>query len=249
MSAGEQSAEGGPRDSAGAESPHESSETSEPGTTKEEQVRAPAGGTPQEPFSEEGYEEFIEPEPPRRKARRPVPFGSIVLTLAILVVLVAWTLASPAVMPEVGETYVRSPTYAAWGSYTGYRSIWAGNTTWGVAISAGSATQGNWELDLRVLLTKVEERPGNWFLRGTAVSLRNVSVFASDGTWLGSMSDSTDLGFGVLATVHISFPSNGTYQLFISMKFLVYEVMRIGFIPLEMIRIPQVYLDRPVVVG
>lgn len=207
---------------------------------------APEKAEASEAFIED-YEEYIEPEKPQRP-RKKLPVVPIIVTVAIVLVLVSWTLLSPEIMPEVGGTYIESPTYAGWGNYTGYRDIWAGNTTWGVAISGHATAAGNRQIEVNVLITKVFERPGNWFFRGTAISLRNVSVFADDGTFLGSMSNSTNLGFGVLATVPVSFAANGTYDLYVTAKFLVYEVMRLGFVPLEMVNVQQVYLDVPVVV-
>lgn len=83
----------------------------------------------------------------------------------------------------------------------------------------------------------MSERPGNFFFRGAAVAITNVSVFESDGTFLAKMSSGTNLGFGKLATVKLAFASNGTYHLYVTAKFTVYMDMRIGFFPLETVTI------------
>ncbi len=203
---------------------------------------------PEDEYPKE-YEEFVEaPEEPPRPRRKKRPWGSIIIVVAIVVVLLAWTLLSPKVMPEVGDTYTDSQSYASWGNYTGHRDIWAGNMTWGVSVSGYAVAAGNREIVVDVLVTKIQEGPGNWFFRGTDIALRNVSVFDEDGTFLGTMSNHTDLGFGVLAKVPVSFDTNGTYDLYVTVKFLVYEVMRIGFFPLEMVNVQKVFLDVPVVV-
>jgi hypothetical protein len=100
-----------------------------------------------------------------------------------------------------------------------------------------------------VLVTKVYERPGNWFFRGTSVDLKNVSLFKSDGTYLASMSNSSDLGYGVSATLSFNFTESGTYELSVYVKFMVYEMMRIGFMPLETVQVtPGVDLE-PIVIS
>jgi hypothetical protein len=204
---------------------------------------------PSEDVWKENYEEFVEVEeapPPKRKKFR--HWGAVITTLVIIIILVVWTLASPSVMDPVGDTYIGSDTYASWGNYTGSRDIWAGSVTWGLSISGHNTSAGNRSIELNVLLTKVHEKPGNWFFGGLGIELRNVSVFADDGTFLGSMTAKRDLGFGISATVPVTFPSTGVYELYVTAKFLEYEVMRIGYIPLEMVKVPPVYLDFPVAV-
>jgi len=197
----------------------------------------------------EDYDELIgpeeEPKPRKRKKRH---WGAIVVTVVIIVFLLAWTFLSPEIMPQVGQVYTNSPTYARWGDFTGYRDIWAGNMTWALSISGRSLAVDNSSLEVHVLLTKVYEKPGNWFFRGTSATLKNVSIFEEDGTYVASMSNWTDVGFGLMATVPVTFPTNGTYDLFVYAKFTVYEVMRIGFIPLEVVEIEAAYFDEPVVV-
>ena len=98
-------------------------------------------------------------------------------------------------------------------------------------------------------LTKVYEKPGNWFFRGTTVTLNNVSLFGMDGSYIAGMSNWTNVGYGLMATIPVTFAANGTYDLYVYAKFTVYEVMRIGYIPLEAVQIEAAYFDEPMVVG
>src|SRR4030042_620978 len=67
----------------------------------------------------EDYDELIgpeeEPKPRRRKKRH---WGAIIVTVAVVIFLVAWTFISPDVMTQVGQTYVNSTTFASWGNFT-----------------------------------------------------------------------------------------------------------------------------------
>ena len=180
-----------------------------------------------------------------------MPWSAILITFLLILMLILWTIFSPNIMPQEGDTYTSSPTHASWGNYTGYRDIWAGNMSWGVSVSGHATSSGNRSIELKVLVTKVSERPGNWFFRGTAISLRNASVFigpSDNAIFLASMSNHTELEYGVLATVSAVFSGPGTYQLVVKVRFLVYEVMRIGFIPLESVNVYPVFIDSPVVV-
>ena len=200
----------------------------------------------------EDYDDLVTPEEtPKPVKRTKMPWGAILITLLLILMLILWTIFSPNIMPQEGDTYTSSPTHASWGNYTGYLDIWAGNTSWGVSVSGHATSSGNRSIELKVLVTKVSERPGNWFFRGTAISLRNVSVFigpSDNATFLASMSNHTELEYGVLATVSAVFSGPGTYQLVVKVRFLVYEVMRIGFIPLESVNVYPVFIDSPVVV-
>ncbi len=192
---------------------------------------------------EEDYDELVEPEKPTIKPKKKGHWGGIIVAIVVIIILVVWTIMSPKILPAQGETYIRSPAYASLGDFTGYRDIWAGNTSWGVSISGPANGTVNQPMQFMVLLTKISEKPGNWFLRGTSMDLRNVSVHLMDGTFLGAMTNQTDLGFGISATVPVTFTSPGSFELYIHAKFLVLEVMRIGFIPLEMVNIPEADFD------
>jgi len=226
--------------------------TQEPVPPSQKTGPAEAARKPEEDVWKEDYEDLIVPEKrPIQRGRRTMPWGSILITLGIVTALVAWTILSPGVMPQQGDTYTRSPIHANWGNYTGYRDVWAGNTTWGVSVSGHATSAGNLSIDITVLVTKVYERPGNWFFRGTAISLRNVSVYmgpTDNATFLASMTSKTENDYGVSATVPVTFGSPGVYEIFVKARFVVYEVMRIGFIPLEALDVPPFYLDSPVVV-
>ncbi len=221
-----------------------------PDEEPEPEKPAEAASRPPEEAWMEDYEELIGPEeeskPRRRKKRH---WGAIIFTVAVIVFLLLWTLLSPDIMTQTGETYVHSPEYAAWGNYTGYRDIWAGNTTWGLSIGGEALADDNSSLEVHVLLTKVHEKTGNWFFRGTSVTLDNVSIFDMNGTFIASMSNWTDVGYGLMATIPVAFAVNGTYDLFVHARFTVYEVMRVGFIPLEAVEIEAAYFDDPIVVG
>lgn len=221
----------------------------QPGQAEAEPKEA-APPASEEDMWKEDYEEHIdaEPEPAPRPKRKRKGQVSIVLLLVVIAVLILWTLFSPPVMPQSGEVYTSSQHYANLGSFIGYRDIWAGNMTWGLSIGGNATVQAGAVLNITVLVTKVYERPGNWFLRGSAISLRNVSVFTDDGVFVGEMSNWTDAGFGQIATVPLVFSEPGNYSLFVYAKFLVYMDMRIGFLPLEAVEIQRAYLDVPIVV-
>lgn len=211
----------------------------------EKQHEAP----PSEDAWEEAYDELIEPdEKPKRRKKKFRHWGAVIVTVGVIIFLVAWTLVSPDVLNPVGDAYTDSPTYARWGSYNGTRDIWAGETTWGVSVSGRATSAGNRSIQVDVLITKVSENPGNWFFRGTGIELRNVSLFTEDGTYIASMSNQSDLGFGISASIPATFASAGVYELYVTVRFLVNEVMRIGFLPLETVNIQAVYLNLPIVV-
>jgi len=226
-----------PKQEPGADKP---AETAEPPPPPPEESEKPA-----EDVWKEDYDELVEPEKPL-KSRKPAHWGGIIVVVAIILIIVVWTIMSPKILPAQADTYISHPTYASLGDFTGYRDIWAGNTTWGLSISGPANGIVNEQMQFMVLLTKVYEKPGNWFLRGTAIELRNVSIFLEDGTYLGSMTNHTEHGFGVSATVPVTFTSAGSFDLYVHAKFLVYEVMRIGFIPLEMVNIPVADFGLPI---
>jgi hypothetical protein len=234
-------------------SPEAPAATQEPVPPSQKAGPAEAGRKPEEDVWKEDYEELIEPEKrPTPRGHRTLPWGGILATLAIVVALVAWTILSPGITPQQGDTYTGSPTHASWGNYTGYRDIWAGNMTWGVSVSGHATSEGNLSVEITVLVTKVYERPGNWFFRGTAISLKNVSVYIGpldNATFLASMTNATEQDYGVSATIPVTFGGPGVYELLIKTRFMVYEVMRIGFIPLESVNVYPIYLDSPVVVS
>ena len=212
-----------------------------------EELPEPAGEPPAPPVEEEvnkegvwqeDYDELIETDKSEEEERAPAPkkkshWVGLVTLVIIIVILVLWTVLSPKVLQPRGTTYVNSPTYANLGNFTGVRSIWAGTTTWGVSVSGSNDTVVGSVVEFQVLITKVNESTGNFFFRGTAIVISNVSLYKSDGTYLAGIWFKSDHGYGKIATVRYSFPAAGTHDLYITAKFTVYEVMRIDYIPLE----------------
>lgn len=234
-----------------SEEPTESPEPPPPPQPEPEQV--PAGEeVGLDRMWEEAYEELIVPEEeeaPRPRKRREGRSRGLIALSVVLVILLLWTLLSPQVMGPVGEKYVGSPTYASWGNYTGTRELWTGTTTWGVSIRCLSNSSGNSSVDLGVLVTKISERTSNWLFRGTGIELRNISAYDENDNFLGAMTNHSDLGYGVLAYLPIEFPSQGSYWVYVKVKFLVSEVMRIGFLPLEAVQVEKVWIDFPIEVS
>lgn len=227
---------------------------SEPAAPSPEQAEGPEAPPPEaeeevslDRMWEEAYEELIVPEPPPRRKKRPSRhWGRVVAISMVLIFLLLWTLLSPHVLGPVGETYVRHPEYAAWGNHTGTTDFWAGSTTWGISLRCIAAGEGNATLDLGVLVTKVSETTVNWFLRGTGIELRNVSAYDENGTFLGAMTNHTDLGYGVLAYLPVEFAESGSYLVFVKVRFIVSEVMRLGFLPMKAVQAEQVWVDFPI---
>ena len=200
---------------------------------------------------EEDYEEHIDgedlPPPKPRKKKRKV--GGIIFLLIVLIILLLWTMFSPKLLAEVGDTYITSPQYANLGNYTGTRDIWAGEIVWGVAFSGPDSTTVGATFTLSVLVTKVYEKPGNWFLKGTSITLKNVSFYDENDVCVGTMSDWTREPFGCLATVPVKLNEQGGIFLYAVIKFLVFVDMQIGFLPLETVEISQAYLSVPIIVS
>jgi hypothetical protein len=102
---------------------------------------------------------------------------------------------------------------------------------------------GNGSFVLDVLLTKISENTSNWFMRGFAATLSNMSVFLDDGTFLASMSNSTTLGYGIMGTIPVTMPGPGNYTVYVYAKFTMFEAMRIGFLPVKAVEIRAAYLN------
>lgn len=187
----------------------------------------------------EDYEDVMEPEkPPKPKKNR--HWGAIITAAVIVIILVAWTLVSPKMLPAEGMTYVDSPDYAKLGNFTGFRDIWIGNTTWGVSITGPETAAVGEKTEFKVLFTKVEERTSNFFFRGTAIDVTNVSLFNKSGQFLGAMKSKANVGFGVEAIVEVTFTHAGSLELYVTAKFTVYEDMRIGYFPVETVSVPGI---------
>lgn len=97
-------------------------------------------GVGKEGVWKEDYDDFIEPDRAEeetssaaetRKPKKTRHWAGIITVIAIIVILVLWTLLSPKILPQEGMTYVLSPKYANLGNFTGSRNIWAGDMVGG----------------------------------------------------------------------------------------------------------------------
>jgi len=211
-------------------------------------VEEPVIAPPEEvPLGEE-YEELIEPEEPAKPRKKRKHVGAIIFVVIIIIILLTWTLLSPKIMPVQGTTYVDSATYANLASFNGTRDTWAGTTTWGISVSGPTSAAVNQTISIMVLITKISEDPGNFWFRGTAITVTNVTVLDSEGTILATMGNRSDLGFGKAGTVRLSFPHAGDHTLKVTAQFLVYVDMRIGYLPVEKINIEPLELE-PIHIG
>jgi hypothetical protein len=220
----------------------ESSETEE--STK---PSTKPGGSPPGERSQSGgghTSEQVEGSP-REKPKKKHWVG-IITIVAIVVVLLLWTLLSPWVMPPQGTTYVDSPKYASLGNYTGFRDVWAGNVSWGVSVSGPDNASVGTPVEFKVLVTKVSERPSNFFFRGLGISITNCTLWDLNGTYIAKLSGVQDLGFGKMAIINTTLPV-GVNDLYVSVRFTEYEVMRLGFIPLDYLLVEKVELSSIVV--
>ena len=209
--------------------------------TEPPEIEEPVSEPTEEAPVEEEYEELIEPEKTKKPRKKRNHLGAIITAIAVLIVLVLWTVLSPRIMPAEGTTYIDSETYANLGSFNDTLKSWAATTTWGISagtpsgtISENSATvPANETITLLVLVSKVSERPGNFWFRGTAVSITNMTLLdASTGVIVTTMTNKSHLGYGEVATLKFSL-GPGHYNLKLTGQFLVYVDMRIGFLPVE----------------
>ena len=223
-----------------------SSETPGPELPKEEEPPPPPPPEEPEPMPKapdiledenawaEPYDEHIDAEepPPVKPRKRKRRYGGTIVLVGIIIFLIVWTLLSPKVLPQSGDTYVNSTRYANLGGFADSVDSWAGDFTWGLSVSGSNTTTVGAQLNISILVSKVHEDPSNFWIRGAGIQLRNASVFNADGSILGEMSDKTDFGFGPLMTVPIAFPAPGDYELYAYVKFIMFADMRIGFLPL-----------------
>jgi len=200
-------------------------------------------GEPLEP-GEEWIEEY-EPEKEETKPRKRMPHRlGIIVAVAIVLILVIWTLLSPQVLPESGETYLDSGTYANLGSYDGALDIWwlfnlvhVANTTWGVSVSGDQNVSAGQPATFHVLVTKVDEVMKNpWFV-GTSVNLKKVELYTEDGVQVGSMVSESSEPFGPIAELEATFDSPGTYECHVYVEMTIYGKMIVGYLPVKVLRI------------
>jgi len=161
--------------------------------------------------------------------------------VVIVLVMILWTVLSPEVMPQSGDTYLNSQRYANLTGFAGEVDTWAGNSTWALSVSGSGTTSVGTVLNISVLVSKVNENPANAWFRGTGISLKNVSVYLADGSFVGAKSNKSDIGFGLLANVPISFSGPGNYELYAYVKFVIYADMRIGFLPVKAVEMESAH--------
>jgi len=217
-----------------------------------EPASEPVEESPKEGAWKEDYDDVIEPSEDERVQAAPETspkekpkkkhWAGIIAVIVIVVLLLLWTLLSPKVMSTQGATYVDSPKYANLGNFTGARNIWTGDVNWGVSVSGHNNTTEGTPIDFKVLVTKISERPGNFFFRGIGISITNCTLWDLNGTYIAKLSSLQDLGFGKMAIINATLPV-GVHDLYISVKFTEYEVMRLGFIPLESVLVEKVFLS------
>ena len=224
-------------------------ESVQPGSEPESR---PVAEPPKEGAWKEDYDDVIEPSEEERLQAAPETspkekpkkkhWAGIITVIVIIVLLLLWTLLSPGVMSPQGATYVDSPKYANLGNFTGARNIWTGDVSWGVSVSGPDNVTTGTPIEVKVLVTKISERPGNFFFRGIGISITNCTLWDLNGTYIAKLSSLQDLGFGKMAIINATLPV-GLHDLYVSVKFTEYEVMRLGFIPLESVLVEKVFLS------
>jgi hypothetical protein len=211
-------------------------------------------GDPQEMWIEE-YEREGRHGKPKKERRKPRHIGRWIALAVVIVILVVWTLISPPVMSEVGSMYLNPDTHANLGSMTAEQDVQilasllsVGTTTWGVSIHGdGNATTDEAAV-FEVMVTKVSEEPRSFWFMGTEISLRNVSFYLEDDTLIGWMTEKDELRNMSLGYVHATFTETGIHDCYVVLRFSVYEVMRIGFLPADKVNM-TVWLSDSIIVS
>ena len=219
-----------------------------------EDAPAEFDGDPQEMWIEE-YEREGRPGKPKKARKKPRHIGRWIVIAAVIVILVVWTLISPPVMSEVGSMYLNPDTHANLGSMTAEQdvqilasSLSVGTTTWGVSIHGdGNATTDEAAV-FEVMVTKTSEEPRSFWFMGTEISLRNVSFYLEDDTLIGWMTEKDELRNMSLGYVHATFTETGIHDCYVVLRFSVYEVMKIGFLPADKVTM-TVWLSDSIIVS
>ncbi|MBU1159511.1 MAG: hypothetical protein KKE24_09290 [Candidatus Thermoplasmatota archaeon] len=203
---------------------------------------------------EEWMEEY-EAEKNTKKPRGKIPhLLGISIAVAIVIMLVIWTLLSPQVLPTSGETYLRSPTYANLGNYSGdldirwlLNSVHVADTTWGVSIAGSPQVSSGDVVTFDVLITKVNEEMKNpWFV-GTSIKVKDAAMFTEDGTQVGTMVGRSSERFGTIAEIEATFDSPGNYTCYVYTEITIYGKMLVGYVPVKVLRMTA-YLDADMIV-
>jgi hypothetical protein len=205
-----------------------------PGNPASESSQKTAATSRDEDVWTEDYEEHIDAEelaqPRPRKKRH---YGGLIVLVCVVVFLIVWTVLSPKVLSQSGDTYLRSDSYANLSGFSGNVKTWSGNATWALSVSGNENMTAGSADHVSVLITKVSENVSNGWFVGTGLTLSNVSLYSDDGTFIVKMSNKTNLGVGPLATIPVSFSEAGNYTLYVYVKFTVYADMRIGYLPMK----------------
>lgn len=196
-------------------------------------------GDPQEMWIEEYEREGRRPKP-RKEREKPRRVGRWIVLVAVIVILVVWTLVSPSIMSAAGSAYVSDEDYSNLGSETVEQDVQvvaslftAGTTTWGISIAGEANATVDDDAVFEVMVSKVSEETGGLWFMGTDISLRNVSMYLDDDTLIGWMVEKQELHNRSVGTVHAVFEDTGVYDCYVVLRFSVYEVMRIGFLPAD----------------
>jgi len=188
----------------------------------------------------EEYESEKKEVPKRRKVRHAL---GISVAVAVLLILVLWTLLSPQVLPESGDSYIESQTYANLGSYSGemdirilFDTLYVADAVWGVSVSGESNVYSGQPSTFLILVTKVDETMKNpWFV-GTSIDLKKADLFIEGGDRVGTMVSESSEPFGPLAEVEATFDSPGAYECYVYVEMTIYCKMLIGFLPAKVLR-------------
>ena len=209
---------------------------------------------PQEMWIEEYEREGRRPKP-RKEREEPRRILRWVILAAVIVILVVWTLISPTIMPSTGMTYVDSEAASNLGSDAFDQDIRViasllsvGSATWGISVSGDSNATVEEETVFQAMVSKVsEDRGGFWFM-GTDISLRNVSLYLEDDTLVGWMTAKEELSNRSVGVVRATFADPGVFDCYMVLRFSVYEVMRIGFLPADKVSM-TIWLSDSIVVS
>lgn len=220
----------------------------------DEEFVEPYEGDPQEMWIEE-YEREGRPRRPGKQRAKPRRIGRWIVLAAVVLFLLVWTLVSPQVMTATGTTYLEAEGYSELGSDTGLQDIRVmaslvstGDTTWGVSLSGDANATVDEAAVFQVTVVKVSEETRSFWFMGTDISVRNVSMYLEDDSLIGWMDEKEERGNMSVAQVHALFPDTGVYDCYVVVKFSVYEVMRIGFLPADKVSM-KVWLSGSVVVS
>ena len=212
-------------------------------------------GDPQEMWIEE-YEREGRRVKPRKEREAPRRILRWVVLAAVIVILVVWTLISPSIMPASGTTYIDSEATANLGSETFTQDIGivaslisAGSATWATSVSGDFNATVDERAVFQVTVSKVSEDSGGFWFMGTDISLRNVSFYLDDDdTLIGWMTDKEELSDRSVGDVHATFTELGPHKCYVVLRFSVYEIMRIGFLPADKVSMTMGLSD-PIVVS